>query len=319
MGTVWRARHRLLARDAAVKLVKHEALGDTESAAQAQLRRFEREAQATALLQFAAFHPPVRFRRHRRRQLLLRDGAAERPRPRIADQGVRPAAARAGDVPAAARSVIRWPKRTRAAWCIATSSRPTSSCAAWGWNSISSRCSTSGWCRRARSDPSTAVTETLATAQQLIGTPAYMAPEMILGRDDVDRRADVYAIGCVAFYLLTGTRVFQDGTRCRSLIDHVHAEPVPPSSRLGRRIAEGSRSRSSSIVSARIRTTGRTMPPSCWQRIASYHLARPVVRAHTRRRGGRRACRTSPGRSLAAASHRSHDGTPQPISGSFGV
>ena len=51
MGAVWRARHRLLARDAAIKLVKHEALGDTESAAQSQLRRFEREAQATALLQ----------------------------------------------------------------------------------------------------------------------------------------------------------------------------------------------------------------------------------------------------------------------------
>jgi serine/threonine protein kinase len=68
----------------------------------------------------------------------------------------------------------------------------------------------------------------------LIGTPAYMAPEMILGRDDVDRRADVYAIGCVAFYLLTGTRVFQDGNQMQVLVDHVHAEPVPPSSRLGR-------------------------------------------------------------------------------------
>ena len=50
MGTVWRARHRFLARDAAVKLVRREALGDTESSAQSQLRRFEREAQATALL-----------------------------------------------------------------------------------------------------------------------------------------------------------------------------------------------------------------------------------------------------------------------------
>ena len=60
-----------------------------------------------------------------------------------------------------------------------------------------------------------------------------MAPEIILGSDDVDRRADVYAIGCVAFYLLTGTRVFQDGNQMQVLVDHVHAEAVPPSSRLG--------------------------------------------------------------------------------------
>ena len=85
-----------------------------------------------------------------------------------------------------------------------------------------------------KADASTAVTETLVTAQQLIGTPAYMAPEVILGKDDVDRRADVYAIGCVAFYLLTGTRVFQDGNQMQALIDHVHTEPVPPSARLGR-------------------------------------------------------------------------------------
>ena len=91
-------------------------------------------------------------------------------------------------------------------------------------------------------DSPTAVTETLITAQQLIGTPAYMAPEMILGKDDVDRRADVYAIGCVAFYLLTGTRVFEEGTQMQALIDHVHTEPVPPSARLGRPLAEGARS-----------------------------------------------------------------------------
>ena len=84
-----------------------------------------------------------------------------------------------------------------------------------------------------RVDSPTAVTEALITAQQLIGTPAYMAPEMILGKDNVDRRADVYAIGCVAFYLLTGTRVFEEGTQMQALIDHVHTEPVPPSARLG--------------------------------------------------------------------------------------
>src|SRR4029453_13474273 len=92
----------------------------------------------------------------------------------------------------------------------------------------------SGLVQTRKADASTAVTETLATAQQLIGTPAYMAPEVILGREDVDRRADVYAIGCVAFYLLTGPRVFEDGNKMRGLIDPVHPEPVPPSTRLGR-------------------------------------------------------------------------------------
>ena len=127
-----------------------------------------------------------------------------------------------------------------------------------------------------RADPSTAVTETLITAQQLIGTPAYMAPEMILGRDDVDRRADVYAIGCVAFYLLTGTRVFQDGNQMQVLVDHVHAEPVPPSSRSARRCRKKS-THSSSIACARTPTTGRKMPPNCWHAIAAYKLAGQMV------------------------------------------
>jgi eukaryotic-like serine/threonine-protein kinase len=82
-------------------------------------------------------------------------------------------------------------------------------------------------------DKATDVTATPVTGQQqLIGTPAYMSPEMILGRPDVDRRADVYGIGCVAFYLLTGTHVF-DGNHMQVLLDHLHAEPPPPSKRLG--------------------------------------------------------------------------------------
>ena len=50
MGEVWRGQHRLLARDAAIKLVRPELLGSTPADAHAQLRRFEREAQATARL-----------------------------------------------------------------------------------------------------------------------------------------------------------------------------------------------------------------------------------------------------------------------------
>src|SRR5688500_18847761 len=54
MGEVWRARHRLLARDAAIKLVRPALLGaSTDEHAKLLLRRFEREAQATAQLSSA--------------------------------------------------------------------------------------------------------------------------------------------------------------------------------------------------------------------------------------------------------------------------
>jgi len=63
------------------------------------------------------------------------------------------------------------------------------------------------------------------------GTPAYMAPEIILGEGDVDRRADVYALGCVAYYLLTGELVFEAETPMKMMIQHVQTPPVPPSQR----------------------------------------------------------------------------------------
>ena len=42
------------------------------------------------------------------------------------------------------------------------------------------------------------------------GTPGYIAPEVALGEPVVDHRADLYAVGCVAYFLLTGTLVFND-------------------------------------------------------------------------------------------------------------
>jgi serine/threonine-protein kinase len=71
----------------------------------------------------------------------------------------------------------------------------------------------------------------LATAAGLTpGTPAYMAPEMALG-DTVDGRADLYALGCVAYYLLTGTLVFEADSGLQMMAKHLRAEPVPPSQR----------------------------------------------------------------------------------------
>ena len=55
-----------------------------------------------------------------------------------------------------------------------------------------------------------------------MGTPAYMAPEMVVG-DDVDGRADLYALGCVAYYLLTGHQVFTGDTLLKVITQHVQA------------------------------------------------------------------------------------------------
>jgi serine/threonine-protein kinase len=62
-----------------------------------------------------------------------------------------------------------------------------------------------------------------------VGTPAYMAPEVALGRPDVDGRADIYSLGCVAYYMLTGQPVFSGDTAVATAMAHVQNMPVPPS------------------------------------------------------------------------------------------
>jgi serine/threonine-protein kinase len=75
-------------------------------------------------------------------------------------------------------------------------------------------------------------TDTMLTVDHTTtGTPAYMAPEIIMGESDVDPRADVYALGCVAYYLLTGSLVFDADAPMKMLLQHVHERPVPPSAR----------------------------------------------------------------------------------------
>jgi serine/threonine-protein kinase len=63
------------------------------------------------------------------------------------------------------------------------------------------------------------------------GTPGYMAPEVILGNAEIDRGVDIYALGCVAYFLLTGEKVFRAGNQMNLLIQHVKEEPLPPSGR----------------------------------------------------------------------------------------
>jgi serine/threonine protein kinase len=61
-----------------------------------------------------------------------------------------------------------------------------------------------------------------------LGTPSYMAPEIALGRGDVEARTDIYSLGCVAYYMLTGQPVFSGDTPVATALAHVQAAPVPP-------------------------------------------------------------------------------------------
>lgn len=63
------------------------------------------------------------------------------------------------------------------------------------------------------------------------GTPGYIAPEVALGEDRVDGRADIYALGCVVYYLLTGVLVFPESNPMTMALRHVQAQPDPPSAR----------------------------------------------------------------------------------------
>ncbi len=115
----------------------------------------------------------------------------------------------------------------RLASSIATSSRRTSISAGWGCNTTSSKVLDFGLVKR---QVEADVTFTQATGLGVVaGTPAYMAPETALG-GDVDGRADLYALGCVAYYLLTGTLVFE-GQGLQQIVKRLHDDPVPPRAR----------------------------------------------------------------------------------------
>jgi serine/threonine-protein kinase len=72
---------------------------------------------------------------------------------------------------------------------------------------------------------------TLTVQGVTAGTPAYMAPEIALGQTEVDGRADIYALGCVAYWLVTGQEVFTRETPLATVLAHVRDEPEAPSLR----------------------------------------------------------------------------------------
>jgi hypothetical protein len=77
--------------------------------------------------------------------------------------------------------------------------------------------------------PSGAKQVRLTAVDSISGTPAFMAPEMINGEDVVGPPADVYALGCVIYWLLTGKYVFEAPNPTAMLMRHLTFAPEPPS------------------------------------------------------------------------------------------
>jgi len=79
---------------------------------------------------------------------------------------------------------------------------------------------------------------TSMTGQNVVlGTPLYISPEALKGDAPVDRRSDIYSLGAVAYFMLTGEPVFGGESAVEVFAHHLHSAPVAPSERLGRDVS----------------------------------------------------------------------------------
>lgn len=228
MGEVWRAEHNLLARDAAIKLVRPEVLGARDqSETRIVLRRFEREAQATA--QLSSPHTIQLFDFG-----MTQEGTFYYVMELLAGRDLETFVREFGPVPAnravfLLRQVCHSLADAHARGLVHRDIKPANIYVCrMGLEYDFVKVLDFGLVKTNRR----AAGDTMVTLDHTTtGTPAYMAPEIILGEVDVDRRADVYALGCVAYFMLTGSLVFEAETPMKMLLQHLHADPIPPSQR----------------------------------------------------------------------------------------
>ena len=228
MGEVWLARHRLLARSAAIKLIRPEMLSDGAR----ELSRFEREAEATAALTSPHTIRLFDFG-------LTGDGTFYYVMELLYGCNLESLVRNFGPLPPARvmyliRQVCRSLGEAHAMGLIHRDVKPANIyLCRMGLEYDFAKVLDFGLVKRERRDKATAI---VTAKTEVMGTPGYMAPEAILGHADIDRRVDVYAVGCVAYFLLTGERVFGAANRMTVLMKHVQEEPMPPSHRTKRHI-----------------------------------------------------------------------------------
>jgi plasmid stabilization system protein ParE len=229
MGEVWRAKHLLLARPAAIKLIRSSLTADGRTGAfEDARRRFEREAQVIASLRSPHTVNLFDFG-------VSADGAFYYVMELLDGLDAETLVRRTGPVPA-----------ERAIHLLRQVCHSLSEAESCGLVHRDIKPANIFLCRYGEDHDFVKVLDfgivkaTTATAEigraltrdmSIHGTPAFMAPEQALGSADVDGRADIYATGCVAYWLLTGQLVFTADTSMALLLHHAHTPPTPPSAR----------------------------------------------------------------------------------------
>ena len=228
MGVVYRARHVMLRRPTAIKLLPPEKAGEES------LRRFEREVQLTARLT----HPStVSIFDYGRTPLGVFYYAME-----LLD-GLNLAQLVARDGPQPAGRVVRVLSQVCGALVeahgvglIHRDIKPANIILSVR-GGVADVATVVDFGLVKQLDPGDGdLTQAVTASNVVTGTPLYVAPEVITGDSAVDARSDLYAVGAVGYYLLTGLPVFEAKTVVEIFAHHLHTPPVPPSERTTRPI-----------------------------------------------------------------------------------
>jgi len=228
MGEVWKASHRLLARPAAIKLIRSSVAGHAGSSDEMR-RRFEREAQVIA--QLRSPHTVTLFDFG-----VTEEGSCYYAMELLEGIDAHALIKRFGPIPAervvhVLRQVCHSLSEAESRGLVHRDIKPANIfLSRYGEDHDFVKVLDFG-IAKAVHEPSSDTQPAITVSNLIQGTPAFIAPEQALGGEDVDARADIYSTGCVAYWLLTGQLVFTGETPMKLLLAHAHTPPEPPSSR----------------------------------------------------------------------------------------
>jgi serine/threonine-protein kinase len=230
MGEVWLAEHRMIARPAAIKLVQPAALAEESQASrESMVKRFEQEARVTASL-----HSPNTVSLYDFGT--TEDGTFYYVMELLHGMDLESLVIKNGPIgPARTVHVLKQACESLAeahhTGLIHRDIKPANLyLCRLGLRHDFVKVLDFGLVLRAQGCQG--MDARLTGQNSIVGTPAFMPPEMAEGRCEVDGRADIYALGCVAYWLLAGTHVFDvDRPPMQILMDHIATPPVPLSKR----------------------------------------------------------------------------------------